>query len=78
MNALMRRLRKLADDELLEISEAIDEELDHRLQISDPIPESARRRAVQRAKSYRRSTGSSALPVRVTGMRPTRRRRLAA
>lgn len=78
MNAIVRRLRKLADDDLLEVSEAIDRELERRLELSDPHPESARRRAVQREKSYRRVTGSSAPPVRVTGMRPTRRRRLAA
>lgn len=78
MDAVLKRLRKLADDELLEVSEAIDRELDHRLQLSDLHPESARKRAVQRGKSYRRCNGASALPVRVTGMRPTRRRRLAA
>ena len=78
MNAVLKRLRKLADDELLEVSEAIDRELDARLKLSDRYPESARGRAVQRAKSYRHCNGAAALPVRVTGMRPTRRRRLAA
>jgi hypothetical protein len=78
MDAVMKRLRELADDELLQVSEAIDRELDRRLQLSDLHPESARQRAVQRAKSYRRCYGAAALPVRVTGMRPTRRRRLAA
>jgi hypothetical protein len=78
MEAVLNRLRKLADDELLAVSEAIDRELDRRLQLSDLHPESARQRAVQRAKSYRHCNGASALPVRITGMRPTRRRRLAA
>ncbi len=78
MDAVLKRLRKLADDELLEVSAAIDCELDRRLELSDPHPESARRRAVQREKSYRHCNGAAALPVRVTGMRPTRRRRLAA
>ena len=78
MDSVLKRMRKLADDELLNLSEAIDRELESRLATSDSVPESARRRAVQRAKSYRRRNGASALPVRVTGMRPTRKRRLAA
>jgi hypothetical protein len=78
MDAVLQRLRRLADDELLALSEAIDRELDRRLDLSEPYPESARHRAVQRAKSYRHSTGAAALPVRVVGMKPTRRRRLAA
>ena len=78
MDAVLKRLRKLADAELLEVSEAIDRELEHRFNLSDRYPESARGRAVQRAKSYQRRTGAAALPVRVTGMRPTRRRRFAA
>ena len=78
MDAVLRRLRKLADDELLEVSGAIDLELDRRLEISDLHPESARHRAIQRSKSYRHCNGAAAPPVRATGMRPTRRRRLAA
>jgi len=78
MDAVLRHLRHLADDELLEASAAIDRELERRLNLSEPHPESARKRAVQRDKSYRRRNGASALPVRVTGMRPTRKRRLAA
>ena len=78
MDTVLKRLRKMADDELLEVCEAIDRELDCRLQLSDPYPESARQRAVQRSKSYRHCNGAAALPVRATGMRPTRRRRLAA
>ena len=78
MNAVLKRLHKLADDELLAISEAIDQELERRLEQMDPIPESARRRAVQRSQSYRHRTGSSALPVRVAGLRDAQKRRRAA
>jgi hypothetical protein len=78
MDAVLRRLHRLADDELLEVSQAIDEELERRLEFYDPYPESARKRAVQRTKSYRHSVGSAAPPVKIVGMRPTRRRRLAA
>ncbi len=69
MNALLKQLRRLALEELLSVSEAIDVELERRHEVDDPIPESSRRRAVQRAQSYRQSTGSSALPVKVAGMR---------
>jgi len=78
MTAILDRLRQLSDEELLSLSEAIDAELEYRLQRQDEIPDSARRRAVQRQKSYRHSLGSTALPVKIAGMKPTRRRRLAA
>jgi hypothetical protein len=52
--------------------------LEHRLERQEETPDSARRRAVQRQKSYRHSLGSAALPVKLTGMKDTRRRRLAA
>jgi hypothetical protein len=75
MNAILNRLRKLSDDELLCVSEAIDVELEQRLQReSEDIPDSARRRAVQRGKSYRHSVGSSALPIRVSGLKDSKRR----
>ncbi len=75
MKALLKRLHRLDDDELLAISEAIDHELDRRLQRAERIPESARRRAVQRSQSYRQRNGSAAPPVRVTGMRQSPRNR---
>lgn len=78
MNALLKRLRKLADDQLLAVSEAIDRELERRQGLTDSIPESARRRAVQRAQSYRRRTGASALPVRVAGLREQQKLRRVA
>ena len=69
LNTLLKRLHKLGDDELLAVSEAIDHELDRREEHADLIPESARLRAVKRSQSYRHATGSSALPVRVAGLR---------
>jgi hypothetical protein len=77
MNAFLKRLQSLDNDELLGISEAIDIELERRLEQADPIPESARRRAIAREKSYRRSTGSAAPPIRAVGLRDTHRRHAA-
>jgi len=78
MNPIIKRLRKLAEDELCSISEAIDVELERRLEGSENLPDSARRRALQREKSYRRSIGSAATPVRLVGMRKIRKHRRAA
>ncbi|MGW8257342.1 MAG: hypothetical protein ACWGMZ_07660 [Thermoguttaceae bacterium] len=77
MNAILKRLRQLSDNELLCVSEAVDLELEKRLRLED-VPDSARRRAVQRQKSYRRSLGSSALPIRMTGLKESKQRRRAA
>ena len=68
----------LADDELLAVSEAIDRELERRQEQEDPIPESARLRAIKRSQSYRHNTGASALPVRVAGLRDKQRQRRRA
>jgi ribosomal protein S13 len=78
MTAILDRLRQLSDEELLSLSEAIDSELEYRLERHEGVPDSARRRAVQRQKSYRHSLGSTALPVKIAGMKDGRRRRLAA
>ncbi|MGA2797583.1 MAG: hypothetical protein ABSE63_08405 [Thermoguttaceae bacterium] len=78
MTAILDRLRQLSDEELLSLSEAIDSELEYRLERHEGVPDSARRRAVQRQKSYRHSLGSTALPVKIAGMKESRRRRLAA
>ena len=77
MNAILKRLHQLCDDDLLNLSEAIDVELSLRLERSEAVPESARRRAVARGQSYRHSTGSSAPPIRAVGLRDTRRHRAA-
>jgi hypothetical protein len=78
MNAIVKKLLNLNDDELLAISEEIDVELERRQERTEEIPESARRRAVMREQSYRRVTGSVAPPVRATGLKEQRKRRNAA
>lgn len=78
MHPILKQLRQLADEDLQLISEAIDIELTRRLEREDDIPDSAKRRANLREKSYRRSLGSSAPPVRATGLGKDRRRRFAA
>lgn len=77
MKSILKRLPDLADDELMALSEAIDVELETRLNSQDEILDSARRRAVLRDQSYRHVTGSRAIPVRVNGV-PNQRRRMAA
>ena len=77
MKTIAKRLRQLGDDELLSLSEAIDLEFEHRSQMTDGIPDSARRRAVARGISYRRCNGASAPPIRAVGLRDTHRRRAA-
>jgi predicted Zn-dependent peptidase len=77
MNNILKRLYQLEDDDLLSLSEAIDVELEHRLDRNDGIPDSARRRALAREHSYRRSVGSSAPPIRAVGLRDIRRHRAA-
>ena len=77
MNAQLKRLHKLADDELFSMSEAIESELDRRLERMERFPESAKRRAGQRGQSYRQRTGSSAPPIAAVGLGKSRRRPLA-
>ena len=74
MNAILKRLQHLADDELLSLSEEIDLELERRLERSEGVPDSARRRALSRQNSYRHNTGAAAPPIRVVGLRDVRRR----
>ena len=78
MKTIMKNLNNLNNDELQALSEAIDVELERREERMEEVPESARRRAVLRDQSYRRSTGSSAPPIRVTGLKEQRKRRHAA
>ncbi len=78
MKGLLKRLHKLSESDLISLSEAIDGELERRLDRADGVPESARRRAVQRSQSYRHNTGAAALPIMVTGLREQRQRRKAA
>ena len=78
MNSILKRLRKLANDELLALSEAIDLELELRLDRTEDVPDSARRRAIQRQQSYRHSPGSAAPPIIAVGIGKTRKDRRAA
>jgi hypothetical protein len=77
MNAILKRLQRLGNDDLLNLSEAIDVELEQRLERTGAIPESARSRAIARGQSYRHSTGASAPPIRAVGLRDTGRHRAA-
>jgi len=78
MKAILKRLRKLSDQELLDINEAIEAELTGRLERVEEVPESARRRALQRERSYRRRTGAAAPPVVTTGKPNKHRKRRRA
>lgn len=77
MNAILKRLEKMVDDELLTLSEAIDVELERRQNREEVAPESARSRAIARGQSYRRTTGAAAPPIRAVGLRDYRRNRAA-
>ena len=68
MNTILRRLHDMADCELFDLSEAIELELQRREELTSEVPESARRRAVERGQSYRRRTGAFAPPVRAVGL----------
>jgi hypothetical protein len=78
MGSILKSLRKMADDELLALSEAIDMELEVRLEREECVTESARQRAVQRDQSYRRSTGSMAPPIIAVGIGKGDKNRRAA
>jgi hypothetical protein len=79
MKSFLGKLQELTNEELLELSEVLDMELESRMGEDEEVPDSARRRAVQRNQSYRRRTGSAATPVRYTGLKePNRKRKFAA
>jgi hypothetical protein len=73
MSTLLKRLGALADHDLYSLSEAIDFELQRREELAVDVPESARRRAMERQESYRRRTGAFAPPVRAVGLGKPRR-----
>jgi hypothetical protein len=73
MNAILKRLRKLPDNELYVLSDAIDAELERRSQLAEEAYDSARRRALERQQSYRRRNGAFAPPVKAAGLKTTRR-----
>ena len=68
MNTILKRIQQLSDAELFGLSEAIDVELERRGESGDEVPDSARRRAVARQQSYRRRIGSTAPPIKATGL----------
>ena len=68
MNTILRQLQELADADLYALCEAVDMELQRREEVTDDeVPDSARRRAVEREQSYRRRNGSAAPPIRIVG-----------
>lgn len=77
MNSILKHLEDMVDDDLLALSEAIDLELERRLDRVEAAPESARSRAIARGQSYRRNTGATAPPIRAVGLRDKRRHRAA-
>jgi hypothetical protein len=75
MNAILHRLERLGDDELLRLSKAIDMELNRRVGGSqDETADSVQRSAAPSRNGFVRSIGSSALPVKYTDMKGSRRR----
>jgi hypothetical protein len=68
MNAILKRLHVLADSELFSLSEAVDAELNRRSELTPEVPDSARRRAVERQQSYRRRIGSTAPSIKAGGL----------
>jgi hypothetical protein len=65
---ILKRLIQLSEPELFRLSEAIDAEVERRAKIGEDVPDSARRRAVERQQSYRRRVGTSAPSVKVSGL----------
>ncbi len=81
MNIILDLLDELADTDLYALCDAIDTELQCRDEDAigkGEMYDSARRRAVQRERSYRRRVGAGAPPVRIVGMGGANFRRRAA
>ena len=68
MNPILTQILELADSDLYALCEAVDMELQRREGMTGDLPDSARRRAIQRSGSYRRRTGAAAPPVRAVGL----------
>ena len=69
MNDYLKQAQHLSTDDLLNLSDAISEEMDRRLRRAEAFPDSARRRSNRRQASYRRDAGSAASPIRAVGFR---------
>ena len=68
MKSILNLLVDLADADLYALCEAIDMELQRREEPVSEVPDSARRRAIEREQSYRQRTGAAAPPVRIIGI----------
>jgi len=77
MKPIRKRLGKLAEEELLVLSKAIDNELLRRQHLRDAVSESVDRRAEERMESYRHDH-DSAMPARVASVRKSQQERRAA
>jgi len=75
MNSMLRKLRRLGDDELYIISDAIDVELARREEKMDEEASSAKQKAAERTQSYRRKNGSGGESALVLGVRQTIQRK---
>ena len=73
MNSILRQLQELADADLYALSEAVDMELQRREEIVGDIPDSARRRALEREQSYRRRNGARLRPSALSALARCRR-----
>ncbi len=72
---ILNQLQELADADLYALSEVVDLELQRRDDVVDETADSARRRAIERERSYRRCNGSMAPPLReIRLVKPQRRR----
>ncbi len=78
MQSVLRRIRKMATEQLLVVSREIDAELGRRESETEIIPVSAKRRAQQRQKSYRQNNGANAPPVMTIGLQKRVKQRRAA
>ena len=78
MKMILKLVEVLADADLYALCEAIDMELQRREDAIGEVPDSVRRRAVEREQSYRRRNGAGAPPVRITGIGKASSRRRAA
>ena len=78
MNSMLRKLRKLGDDELYVISDAIDAEISRREELSDTADVSSRQRANERSQSYRRKNGAGGESALVLGVKRTVERKKQA
>jgi hypothetical protein len=78
MSSILNQLQELADTDLYALCEAVDMELQRREGLTDEVPDSARRRAIERGESYRRRTGAAAPPVRSVGLHKRQTGRRAA